>query len=166
VTHQFYITPEEYDQAAKNGVDSFNLERRIRLLGWNKEDAINTPLRQLTDRTKWVDIAKKNGIKYQTFMNRVNNLGWDEERAATTPLLNNRFNGVYEPNRIIPEDIIRLAEKNGIKYHTLRNRIKKGWPPLRAATEPVWSFSKAGKLGAKTMQEKYGRFHKLIFKEA
>ena len=50
--YEYYITPEEYEEAERNGVDAFNLERRIRLLGWNKQRAINTPLRKITNRKK------------------------------------------------------------------------------------------------------------------
>lgn len=163
ISHYFYITPEEYEVAEKNGIDAHNLERRIRLLGWSKEKAINTPLRELNDRSYWVEVARKNGIKYQTFMNRVNNLGWDEERAATAPPNKHQFNGVHEKVRIIPTEIIKLAEKNGIKYHTLRMRIKRGMDPHEAATKPLMSKSEAGKLGAKAYEEQHGRFHELIF---
>jgi hypothetical protein len=163
MSHYFYITPEEYEQAEKNGVDAFNLERRVRLLGWNKEKAINTPKEPHTDRSYWSEVAKRNGIKYQTFMSRIRR-GWDEEKAATTPLQFKRFDGIYEPNRIIPKEILRLAEKNGIKYHTLRMGIKRGMDPYEAATKPLMTKSAAGKLGAKAYEEKHGRFHKLIFK--
>lgn len=34
MNHYFYITPEEYEQAATIGIDAENLSRRVRLLGW------------------------------------------------------------------------------------------------------------------------------------
>ena len=85
-----YITPEEYDRAKENGVDQRNLERRIRMLGWEKERAINTPLRELQNHKKWYGVAKENGISYQTFMYRCQVLGWSYEMAASKPVRKRR----------------------------------------------------------------------------
>lgn len=165
--HYFYITPQEYEEAERNGVDPFNLERRIHLLGWEKEKAINTPLGAITDRSQWSEVAKSNGIKYNTFMNRVNNLKWSEERAATTPVISKSKqveNMNQKKKRVVPKDLMVLAESNGINYHTLRERLRKGMDPEKAATMPLMTRSEIGKLGAKRCEEIHGRFHKLIFK--
>lgn len=144
--YDYYITPEEYERAARNGVDPANLERRIRLDGWDKERAINTPLRKLKDRKYWANIAKKNGIKYNTFMNRVHKLGWTEEKAATykvegTEERRKKAAEMTEKNRIFPKKYVMLAEKNGIPYKTFRARIVESkWDMERAATEPLWTF--------------------------
>lgn len=111
MSHYFYITPEEYAEAERNGVDPFNLERRVRLLGWKKEVAIETPMRQLTDRKHWVAIAKENGIGYQTFMNRVNSCGWTEKEAATTPVISKSKQAQQmnrKKKRVVPKELIRL----------------------------------------------------------
>lgn len=166
MSHYFYITPEEYEEAERNGVDSFNLERRIRLLGWNKEKAIRTPLGKIKDRSHWAAVAKKNGIKYPTFMNRVR-LGWDEKAAATThpiPKSKQAEKMNKKKKRSIAKDIVQLAESNGIKYSTLRSRIRKGMDPLSAATKPIMTRQESGKLGAARCEEIHGRFHELIFK--
>lgn len=168
--YNFYITPAEYESAEANGVDSENLDRRVRLLGWNKEIAITTPLLEKKDRQKWVGIAEKNGIKYQTFMNRVNNLGWTEEKAATTPTMSNseiakRTNTKRAKNRKIPTDIVRLAESNGISYHTLRARIQKQkLDPYVAATLPVRSMKEVQKMGKEAYEKIHGRFNAKVFK--
>jgi hypothetical protein len=43
--YEWYITPEEYEEAEKNGISRDTLEHRVRYLAWNKEDAVNKPLR-------------------------------------------------------------------------------------------------------------------------
>lgn len=164
--YDFYITPEEYEQAAANGIDPDNLSRRVRLLGWEKKKAINTPLQQNTNRKHWAKVAEENGIRYYTFMNRVNVWGWEEERAATEPLQDRRSAAAAGTEKIrkIPAEIIRLAEQNGIAYQTMRARIKKGWDPHEAATRPVATHSEAGKLGKAALIAKYGDFNKYSFK--
>lgn len=156
--YDFYITPDEYERAAQIGVDAENLNRRVRLLGWEKERAITTPLRQITNRRQWSKVARENGIGYYTFMNRVNNLGWDEQKAATEPLQDRGCAAAYatEQVRKIPSEIIRLAEKNRIAYHTLRARLKKGWHPMRAATQPPLTLQEIGRIGAHNKRAMYG----------
>ncbi|MGO0058621.1 hypothetical protein ACTID9_00905 [Brevibacillus fluminis] len=164
MSHYFYITPDEYAEAAKNGVDSENLNRRVRLLGWPKDKAIQTPLRKLTDRRKWVEIAKRNGIGYSTFMNRVNNHGWGMERAATEPLQDRRAAAAEATEKIrkIPRKIIQLAEQNGIAYHTLHARVMRhGWDFERAATQPVMSHADIGRIGARNVRVKYGDWNRV-----
>ncbi|KUP22388.1 hypothetical protein [Paenibacillus sp. DMB5] len=167
MSHWFYITPEEYELAAAIGVDSENLNRRVRLLGWNKQRALTTPLEKKTDRRHWAEIARQNGIGYYTFMTRVNQWGWDEERAATEQLQDRKATAANGTEKIrkIPAEIIRLTEQNGIAYHTMRARIRKGWDPREAATLPVASHSDAGKLGKAAVIAKYGDWNKFSFKE-
>lgn len=163
---EFYITPEEYEKAQKNGINAFNLERRIRLLGWRKEKAMNTPVRKRCDRSKWVKIAKENGIKYNTFMSRVNVYGWDEERAASEPLQNRQAaaHKAHEKIRVLPREYVELAKQNGISYYTFRRRIKKGWDAEKAATHPVMSSIEAGRMGARKVRELYGDWNRVSFK--
>ncbi|MFF2016243.1 hypothetical protein [Paenibacillus sp. NPDC058177] len=167
MSHWFYITPEEYEQAAAIGIDSENLNRRVRLLGWDKSRALTTPLGKMTDRKYWANVAKQNGIGYYTFMNRINNLGWDEEKAATTPLQDRKTAAAHatEKGRKFPVELLRLAEQNGIAYHTMRARINKGWDPQEAATMAVGSHSDAGKLGKAAVIDKYGDWNRFSFKD-
>ncbi|BAU28187.1 hypothetical protein DFP93_101264 [Aneurinibacillus soli] len=166
VSHEFYITPEEYKRAQQNGIDAANLERRIHLLGWKKERAMNTPLREKLDRGEWAKIAEQNGIKYDTFMSRVNVYGWDEERAATQPLQDRKAAALKgtEKNRVYDPAHVELAAKNGIAYHTFVRRIKRGWDSERAATEPVMTASTAGRKGKEKTIELYGDWNRFSFK--
>lgn len=167
MSHYFYITPEEYEAAARNGVDAFNLERRIRLMAWPKEKAINTPLRKLTDRKKWRRIAEVNGIGYAAFISRINR-GWDEQTAATKPLQTaeeSREQALLasEKVRVIPREIIDLARRNGIRHATLHDRIKKGMSFEEAATRPLWNHSQAGAKGAAALRAREGDWAAQIF---
>ncbi|MGM1047623.1 MAG: hypothetical protein ACQEXX_15935 [Bacillota bacterium] len=166
--HYFYITPEEYQEAAKNGIRPAMLDRRVREQGWSKERAMSTPPRKLTDRSRWRKVAEVNGINYDTFMTRVRR-GWTEEKAANHPLqtldeVREQALQATEHMRIYPEVYLRLAEQNGIPYHTFHHRVKYcRWDIDRAATEPVWNKQQSGRLGAQRLREREGDWAALIF---
>ena len=143
----WYITPEEYERAAKNGISRGCLSKRIRSSGWDKERALTTPpqkRRPRSIRSKWVDVAEKNGIPKATFYWRVNTAGWDEERAATTPptktsecMRRARQKSPRCKNRRYSPELVALAESNGIKYGTYTFRVKEcGMDPYEAAVTP------------------------------
>lgn len=163
----FYITPDEYVAAEKNGVDPRNLERRIRSLGWSKEKAINTPLRKLRNHKKWYAIAKENEIGYETFMNRINTLGWSYERASTEPV-NDKLLFLRphtDDERVIPKEIVSIARSNGIAYNTLWSRITiQNMNMEDAATTPVMSLSESGRKGKAETIRKYGDWNRFVFK--
>lgn len=169
--YDFYITPDEYEQAASIGVSAFNLERRIRLLGWTKQKALSTPMRTQKPRDfykEWARLAEQNGICYDSFMNRVRK-GWGPERAATQPLpseedIRAQALRATEHVRVHPEEYKRLAEENGIPYATFHRRVKvSGWDYERAATEPLWTRQQMGRLGAQRLREREGDWAAQIF---
>ena len=84
--YDFYITPEEYAIAEKNGISKDTLNFRIRRMGWDKEKALTTKPRKYTDRKKQVEIAKANGISRATFYDRLSD-GWKVEDAYTVPVM-------------------------------------------------------------------------------
>ncbi|WFR63053.1 hypothetical protein P9222_00975 [Paenibacillus amylolyticus] len=166
--HYFYITPGEYEEAAKLGISSAMLDRRVRAQGWPKQRAMTTPPRQSTNRKRWKAEAEKNGISYDTFMSRVNR-GWSMDRAATEPLqtpeqAKAQTARATEAIRIYPKEYVDLASQNGIAYATFVHRIKYiGWDYERAATEPLWSRQQSGVLGAKRLREREGDWAVQIF---
>lgn len=169
MSHYFYITPDEYQLAMEIGISPALLEVRIRLLGWKKEKALQTPVRKLTDRKYWADIAKQNGIKYESFFSRLTR-GWDMERAATKPLQTpeeRREQALYATEfvRKIPRKYIELAASNGIAHATLHDRLKRGLDIEQAATLPITSHSEAGRLGARALRDQEGDWAALIFKK-
>lgn len=169
--YDIYITPEEYEIAASHGVPAAMLDRRVRQQDWPKQRAMTTPPRPQKPRgyfTEWLALAKKNGIGRDSFHNRVRK-GWSLEEAATKPLptaeeIREQALKATEHVRVFPEKYLRLAEANGIPYHTFRMRvIKSGWDLKRAATEPLWTRQQMGRLGARRLREREGDWHALIF---
>ncbi|WP_058302403.1 hypothetical protein [Gorillibacterium timonense] len=138
--YDYYITPEEYEIAASNGISKKNLESRIRERGWEKQRAITTPTKGRRCSPEIIALAKANEIKYSQFYTRLVE-GWDEHRAATTPIPSpieqrEMVMKMIEKNRKYPLIAIQLAEQNGISVKCFRDRIKRGWDLIRAATLP------------------------------
>ncbi|MDT2259634.1 hypothetical protein P7H06_09040 [Paenibacillus larvae] len=170
MSHYFYITPEEYEEASKNGVSAGLLEYRIRTANWSKARAIVTPPRKFKDRSKWAKVAKENGINYQAFLRRVNTYGWSEERAANEPMhtteqFKRRMRICNPVKRKYPVELIKKAEKNGISRNTFSKRVSCGWSWERAATEPLVSNSEKGRRGIRTLRERYGDVNRIIFQK-
>jgi hypothetical protein len=42
--YDYYITPEEYEEAERNGISRKHVNYRIRQFGWGKQKAITTPV--------------------------------------------------------------------------------------------------------------------------
>ena len=146
--YDFYITPEEYEHAAKKGIRPALLEVRVRSLCWNKEKAINTPPHTKKSLNEWVDIAAANGICYSTLRYRANRLGWELERAATQPLQDRQAQAkkAYENSRKYPKEYKELAIKNGISERTFHRRLESGWNIETAATRPIMTPREIGLL--------------------
>nr|WP_088327054.1 hypothetical protein [Bacillus cereus] len=161
--YDFYITPEEYDIAEKNGISKDLLNRRVREGGWDKEVAMSKPSQH--GSTGWhlvKEIAKENGISYWTFKQR-RRAGMELMKAATIPprspkeciALANKARGVQ---KTFTEEELKRAEENGVSYYTLASRVRKyKWDLEQAIMTPTLSFSECGKRGraasiwAKTM---------------
>lgn len=141
--YDFYITPEEYIIAEKNGICRSTLEKRIHDLMWDKKRAITEKPyksdRKLND--KYLEIALNNGIDKETFASRVIKLGWDYEKAANTPVKDNLIvlAESREKRRKYPKEHLELALKNGIKRRLFYTRIERGMTSLEAATIPLIS---------------------------
>ncbi|MEN2464934.1 hypothetical protein [Ornithinibacillus sp. JPR2-1] len=82
-----YITPEQYDIAAKNGIPRERVNGRVRKEKWPIERAITEPIRNYD--SKWVRQAEENGIPAGLFYKRVS-LGWSKERASTQKIRRKR----------------------------------------------------------------------------
>src|SRR5699024_7204318 len=84
--YDYYITPEEYETAERNGISRVLLDKRVRDLLWDKETAINKPPRkQDYSLSKYDDVAEQNGIHRNTFFTRVKS-GIQPEKAMMKPL--------------------------------------------------------------------------------
>lgn len=137
-----YISPADYERAAKNGIPAKTLESRIHTQGMDKERAVTQKVQKHQDRSKWHGKMKENNISSQTFQNRVNSLKWDEERAATEKVESFNLQKYWERRgRSYSLELIEFAAKHGVSYDTLRKRIKyEGMDPIEAATKPVKKY--------------------------
>lgn len=121
-----FITNEDYEKAAKNGISKSNVYQRVNEYGWEIERAITVPVRKRNGGiyAGMIVFAEQNGISKPTFFKRIKN-GMDPYEAATKPK-------GYAAH-------LELARKNGIKDVTFYQRVKRGMNPYEAATKPVMS---------------------------
>ena len=125
--YDYYITPEEYEIAERNGICRVTLKSRILELGWDKKTAITKPPRKTKDYGNYSKVAAANGISNQTFIDRVGR-GWSEEKAATTPIMNRKqcVKAMTDKTSKYPKEFIQLAKENGICYQTFATRVIRG----------------------------------------
>ncbi|MEK3987440.1 hypothetical protein MHB77_29345 [Paenibacillus sp. FSL K6-3166] len=169
MSYEYYISPEDYERAAYNGIKRGTLDWRVRVAAWGIEQAVRIPPRKLKNHSEWIEIAAKNGIPYQNFINRVS-LKWTPERAATQPLLTNekRAEQMKKQNpvkRNYPEELIKQAASNGVSRNTFYARVRNGWDWERAASEPLVSSQECGRRGIESVYKKYGNINALIFQK-
>lgn len=139
MSYRYYITPEEYEVAAANGISRKVVNGRVRERGWKVAEAITTPLRSQTPiDPRLVAAAKANGISYKTLHQRLRYYGMSPEEASTRPLMTvSEVSEIRLKNRRSLVDYRNVAVSNGISIHTYLKRLYLGWPPDRAATTPV-----------------------------
>lgn len=137
----YYITPEEYEIAEKNGINKRVVYQRV-FLGWSKKRAITVPLQIKKLTNEHFEIAKKNGISKNTVKHRVSHLGWDIEKAITRKAEKRK------------NKYLDLAKANGIKESTYFSRIYKGWSKKDAATIKPLTRKESIK---KALDAKHGR---------
>ena len=145
-----YLTPEDYETAAKNGINEHTVNARVRRSGWPIEIAITEPVSKRTNHKEWMKIAKENGISHSTYCSRVHQLGWTPEEASTTPIMNRSEAGKRtkpSPRIKLSKELIEKAEKHNINRKNLYNRIKLGWDEEVAATYPVLTKAESGRRG-------------------
>lgn len=89
--HYFYISPEAYAEAEKNGISRQRVYYRRYNEGWSLKRAITEPVRGYKDSEwqDWCEIAAQNGVTYKLFMDRKAK-GKSAEKAACTPPLKKR----------------------------------------------------------------------------
>ena len=138
-----YISPAEYEEAAKHGISKKAIYTRIGR-GMKAKDALTKPIkgRKNDDYMAALSIAVANGINPDTFRLRIQARGWTLEQAANTPTMTHdecaKLGGTSEKRkRVIPAEIVELAAQNGICYATLYDRVRRGMCLTEAATEPL-----------------------------
>jgi len=165
--YDFYLSPEDYDTAAGNGIKAHTLEVRIRQLGWSKDKALNTPPRVVSDWSAWHAVAEKHSISKHLFRHRVNSCGWTPERAASQPMTTtaDRKRLIKQAKAVqvkFDSDLLQQAEQNGIQANTFYARVRRGWDPERAASEPLWTASENGTASVRKIRERCGDFKQIV----
>ncbi|EOO23583.1 hypothetical protein IIU_06990 [Bacillus cereus VD133] len=148
--YDYYITPDEYERAERNGVCASTLRSRVYDLCWRKERAINTPPIKNHLWREVKDIALSNGIAKNTFEKRIE-LGWSLNRAITQRPMNSKETVEIleqKKKRVFTDEQIQQAEENGISYRLLYDRVRRQkWELEVAITTPVLTRSECAKRG-------------------
>lgn len=135
----YYLTPEDREVAAANGISASTLKYRVSQAGWDIDRAITQPTRQLTPtKAEHRKQAEANGVTADLYSKRLK-LGWSAGEAARTPPLAHQemvHRASLATRKYDPADIAE-AETNGISSATYRERRRSGWTAERARTAPI-----------------------------
>ncbi|MEN3133820.1 hypothetical protein ABDI49_25530 [Bacillus cereus] len=154
--YDYYITPDEYERAERNGVNRRVLNERIRNLGWDKDIAMTKPVRS-SKATGWCkvrEIALKNGISRKTYYARMKK-GWQLIDAISKPPIN-KYQALelaekanyWSGNKVLSDEQAEIASLNGVSYRVARERIRRlKWSVEEAITTPVLTRSECAKRG-------------------
>ena len=142
----FYITPDDYRIAEENGISKDTLLSRVRKLGWDIDKAITKPVRAKRKFTKEeIKTMEENGVNQNIAANRMY-WGWNLEEAITKPKKQGR-------QYVHPEWVYKEADKHGIKYSALGNRIRRGYDLERACTERVLTRQESAEIARNKLKE-------------
>ena len=78
-----YITPQDYETAAKNGINKDTVRMRVTRNNWSVEDAITTPSERYDIPKNLLEEAISLGLNRQLVINRIK-VGWSVEDACRT----------------------------------------------------------------------------------
>lgn len=132
---EFYLQPEDYERAEHYGISKRQLERRFYTDNWDKERAITRPLHVNKIPPELVERAKANGITMSQLRWRLDKTDLTEDESVTLSQQELFERRIKQQSTVVPPNIKKLAESNGIAYGTVYRRIKKGMDPVQAATE-------------------------------
>ena len=76
-----YITPKDYEIAAKNGIKKETVRRRVVRNNWSIEEAISTTSQRYNLPKELLEEAEKLGIERQRVITRIK-AGWSIEEAC------------------------------------------------------------------------------------
>ena len=142
----FYITPEDYKIAEENGISKDTLLSRVRKLGWDIDKAITKPVRAKRKFTEEeIKAMEENGIDRNVAAGR-RYWGWTLEEAITKSKKKGR-------QYVYPEWVYKEADKNGISYSALGNRIRRGMSLEEACTKKIITKEEALVIARKKLKE-------------
>ena len=143
----YYLTPEHFELAEKNGISKRLLSDRVYQRGWIIDRAISQPKQNKNnseDFKRWAKIAESNGISRILFSQRLIVSKWPYEKAATHKKMNKdeiaaeaKKTNVYT---VFTKEQHEIAKANGIKKGTMYARVRDyGWTVEDAITVTVYS---------------------------
>ena len=142
----FYITPEDFKIAEENGIPEYVVTTRVRKLGWDVDRAITKPVRVKRKFTEEeIKTMEENGIDRDVAAGR-RYWGWTLEEAITKPKKKGR-------QYVYPEWVYKEANKNGISYSALGNRIRRGMSLEEACTKKMITRLEALEIARKKLKE-------------
>jgi len=146
IKHRYYLTPEDFEIAEKNGISYQTAHRRVYMYNWSIERAITQPVQKINRRYDgWKDWKHKALVSKSTFVKRVN-MGWGERKAAMTPPMS--FSDAAKMKSKYTERQKRIAKENGVSMTLVSHRVTRmGWSVHKAITTPPRSKSQCGKMG-------------------
>jgi hypothetical protein len=130
---EWYLTPEDFETAKKNGISYINAYERFYKRNWSKERAITDPIRPKAYSlyAKYQDICV---VSRKSFNARVAK-GMTPEAAATTPPADYT---VKSGKGKLSKKLYEQALENGIGRATLHARVYiYGWSVEKALNTPV-----------------------------
>lgn len=143
----YYVTPDDYETAEKNGIDKLLVYQRVNN-GWDVDRAITEPVNTwCLHNGIWDQWKDKAVVCYKTFASRLNR-GMTPKEAATTPKISRAEVGKRQ-RRYTDEQLAR-AEANGLKKHNLSYRINVlKWDIERAINTPKMTKAECGRMRSK-----------------
>ena len=142
----FSITPEDFRIAEENGISKGTLIMRVKTLGWDIDKAITKPVRAKRKFTEEeIKIMKENGLDRNAVAYRLG-LGWSWEQALTKPKKGGR-------QYVYPEWVYKEADKHGISYSAVGNRIRHGMSLEEACTKKTITKLEALEIARKKLKE-------------
>jgi AraC-like DNA-binding protein len=140
-----YLTPEDFEIAAKNGIPEVRVKNRFYYLYWSKERSITQPCKSPKGLwPKYKDICAETGISESQFYKRMREYGMTPDEAATTKHMER---GTIKKVKIkVTKEVQEIALQNGISIPTLKYRVNYlKWAVERASTEPIHERKRRGK---------------------
>ncbi|PER91135.1 hypothetical protein [Bacillus cereus] len=147
--YDYYITPDEYERAERNGISRKLLNVRVRRYAWDKDIAMTKSPRKTAEWSKVKKTALKNNICRSTFKSR-RERGWSLVDSMTKPPMSQEeaLKRANQCNRVLTDEQILQARMNGLKRSTVYDRLKKlKWDMEDAIVTPVLSASERGRRG-------------------
>lgn len=143
----FYITPDDFETAAQNGIPRNTVISRVNTHGWDIDRAITQPSRKkrVDYVTTWNEWKSRSKVSRNTFTARLR-YGWTPEKAALTSVMKP---GNYR-KKLFTGEQMKIAESNGVSIRTAWHRYYVlGWSTEKAVSTPIMSRKESGRLGGK-----------------